>query len=203
VNGDQIITLIGNTSFTVAVFPVDPTFTNNDGAVTYRKLQSTGNGTYTGGGRVSLDSELPTYFNKVIGGSVTYSGMLYDLRGYQIDDLNKERSSFGYTYPLRATIYRRNGRKYLRIDPKPSVNGDVTIYGQLQITPKEYYHETSNLTIHLPSEYDPMILDFMKARAFEKLGDTKESKFWTAEFERRVQEHNMNHTSTLVEIVYK
>ena len=204
-DNDYTVTVVDDTNFTITYSPADPTYSG--GGVAYKKSASTGNGIYSGGGRIWMDSELPTYINKVIGGSVFYGGINYNVRGYTIDDLNRERPYYPSLYlsafPLRAAIFTKGALRFLRVDPAPQSDGDFTIYGEVQVTPKDHYGEDPSLVIQLPSEYDPMILDFMKARAYEKFGQFDGRQVYETEFNERVREHNMNQTSTLINVVYR
>jgi len=164
------------------------------GGVVYQKTASTGNGAYSGGGRISLDYELPSYFSKILSSHGTYQGELYDGTGYAKEDLDRGRDRSATTWgpPEVGSIYTSGGRKYLRIDPVPSANGDMTIVAEVQIIPSEHYSETESMLIHLPSEYDSMILTWMKARAQERLGDVKLMSFWEDRFKEGVKDHNRN-----------
>lgn len=199
-NGDHVITLVSDTSYTIAVSPVDPTFTNDDVAVAYWLLQSTGNGTYTGGGRVRLDTELPVYVSKVLGGSVIRGGIRRDTFGDHIDDLNRFRSSRMRTnsFPFNTAIVTVSGQKYLRIDPIPSADGDVTLQCEFQIVPEECYGETPDLTIHLSNEYNPLIRAYMKGRAYEWLDNTKMMDYWDAKYMNEVGIRNLNEPDHMV-----
>jgi hypothetical protein len=43
----------------------------------------------------------------------------------------------------------------------------------------------------------------MKARAYEKFGQFDGRQVYETEFNERVREHNMNQTSTLINVVYR
>ena len=200
-DGDYTVTVIDDTSFTIPYSPADATY--DGGGVCYQKSASVGSGTFTGGARVWVDTEIPTYISKVIFGQVTYGAFPYNTRGYHIDTLNRERTPYIAAYPKRAAMYTKGMQKYLRLDPAPQVDSDITLYGEMQISPRNHYTEPETLTIHLSSEYDPMIVSFMKARAWERLGDHSKMKLYDAEFGQHVAEHNMNQNPTSVDIVYK
>jgi hypothetical protein len=171
--------------------------------VAYWKNHSTGDGVFTGGARIWTDAEVPTYISKVLFGQVTYGGFPYNTRGFPIDTLNRERTPYIAAYPKRAAIYTKGMQKFLRLDPAPQVNSDITLFGEVQIAPRDHYQDLPSLTIHLTTEYDPMILDFMKARAWERLGDLAKSNSYETMFTQRVREHLMNQTPTLIDMVYK
>ena len=206
--GYTITSITDSTNFIIATYPYLATMaTYVSGGVAFKPTASVGSGAYSGGARVWLDSELPTYINKVISGSVNYGGYPYNVQGYTVDDLNREKPTYPPLYlgafPTRAAIYTKGGLKYLRLDPVPVSSGDITIYGEVQITPKDHYADEPNLMIQLPSEYDPMILSFMKARAWERLGKGEAKNVYAEEFMGHIREHSMNQRSTLINIVYR
>jgi len=200
-DGDYVIALLSTTTFTITVPASTVKYPN--GGVVYQKNVSTGDGVYTGGGRITRDNELPSYFGKFLSAHGVYRGFNFDTPGYQTDDLNATRSRYPYSWnpPAMAGIYVGGGRKYLRIDPPPNASVDVTITGEVQIIPVDCYGETETMQIHLPSEYDGMIIALMKARAYEKLGSVPMMQYWEdKKFPEMVKIHNGNEPSRRIRV---
>jgi hypothetical protein len=105
-----------------------------------------GSGTYTAGGRYWKDDEIPTYFKKFIRGDRSWGTIKRQIRICDMLELrNKDREiseMYGiwddYDSPMLMARWNEGFQQYEEIYPFPRSDQNITLYGQVKITPKDY-----------------------------------------------------------------
>jgi hypothetical protein len=144
-------------------------------------------GTYASGGRYWKTNEIPNYFRDFTSIKRVWSSLTYTVEVVSIDDITRRvaldgmENASGYTAPLMAAVFRKDGKRYLKFYPTPTDSQTVTLYGQVQIVPRDYSSDPLTTQIHLSTDYNEIIKAFAKWKIVGSW--LKDPKAAAAEFE--------------------
>jgi hypothetical protein len=111
-----------------------------------------------------------------------------------------------YNTPKKAALWvDGQGRKYLRVYPKPEADKSITLYGFVKIKPRFYTNVALTSTVPLTEDFEPMIGAWVKAMIYKVYKrDDAEFKFYDEIFEQGIQNYNRALPATQrTEVVYK
>jgi hypothetical protein len=192
VNGTFPATKIDKDRFSVDIGPVARNPYTGGGIVV---ADTSNTVAFAGGGRYWKEDEVPTHVAVLQDSTLEYSGVIHTVKVRTFYDLEREKTGiidYNYLYPTRMALGNKNGRKYLRIDPKTSADGDLNLLFTIQVVPEHHMNDTGGMTILLPSEHNAAIEEYLKAKIYSsRLKDPKMAVFHMDEFARRVADFNI------------
>jgi hypothetical protein len=171
-----------------------------------------GSGTYTSGGRYWKDDELPTYFKKFFYGDRLWGSEKHETRSCDMSELRmKEREvsvvygSYGdYYSPLVMAEGNFGFERFQEFYPAPYEDTNITLYGQVKITPKDYTADPTTATIHLSTDYDEAIKLYVIYKLYWFLKEYNISERFLNLFEIEIKSTRSNSYQPLVKrIVYR
>lgn len=204
VNGTWTATKIDKDTFSVDILGATRNAYTGEGDATAPATNTT---TYDGGGRLWKEDEVPTSVGTLKDSSINDNGYIREVRATDFIDL--ERNRFGivdytYTYPVRMALGYKNGAKYLKIDPQTSADGDLDLLYTMEVIARNFYGDTQDMTILLPSEHDGAIMEFVKSKIYAgTLRDPKMAAFHMDEFEGRCADYNLRQPTPRMKMVYR
>lgn len=204
VNGTWAATKIDSDSFSVNILGAARNAYTGGG---YAVADATNTTAFIGGGRFWKENEVPTHVGVLKDSSTDYNNYIAPVIAMAFEDLEQWRQGrvfdFVYAYPQRMALGYKDGKKFLRLDAKPSDEGDLDILYRMQLVPTSYKNDTLDMTILLPSEHDSAICEFVKARIYGgTLKDAKMAVVHDNEFKRQIQGYNLRQVEPRTKMVY-
>jgi hypothetical protein len=188
---NNAITVVDTTHFTLDGITGNATYISGGLAV----KNTVGSGTYTGGGRYWKDDEIPTYFKKFLYGDRFFGSIKKEVRTCDMMELrNKERqvseSFASYSddnSPFLMAEASYDFQRYQEVYPEPISDHNLTLYGVVKITPKDYASDLLTTNIHLSQDHEEMIKHYVKYKIYKWLKDDVRAGEEILFFEREIK----------------
>jgi hypothetical protein len=196
-NGAFSITVTGARTFTYTpTLAPDSDFAYaGDG---YCTKSATGTGTWTSGGRYWKENEIPTHIENFRYALRTYNAFTRKIEFVSNSELveaanvNYTTLNYGSYYaPTMAVHTRVAGLRIVRFYPIPPDVQDVKLYGVVSIAPHLYFADPVTAVIHLESEYNVLIKQYLKSRAYAFMNKRDEAKEELGMFYAEMKEKQM------------
>jgi hypothetical protein len=167
---NNAITVIDVNSFSLDGVTGNATYTSGGLAV----KDTVGNADYVSGGRYWKDDEIPTYFKKFFFGDRLWGNVKREVKVCDISELRgKEREITAWygsysddTSPVIMAEGNSSFERYQEVYPQPYSDHNLTLYGQVKITPKDYQSDPLTANIHLSTDYDEAICHYIKYKTY-------------------------------------
>ena len=185
----------------------------------YSLNTSIGNGTYTGGGKITqvtsgiggtylapsghwyATNQIPQYFRDFKYGKMLVNSFIQEIiiadsvtvMDQQVkDNIFLLGQAATYIYPVKGAIIRRDMHRYFMIYPTPVVDILATFYGTLQINPVVFAADNLGAPIHLSVAWHEAILVFVRSRIAGFLKDRKAEIDYLNQFTALVTQERVN-----------
>jgi hypothetical protein len=168
---------------------------------------------YTAGGRFWRDDEIPTFFKTFSRGVRTW-GTDYKpiiqmveqkwLLDQQNMDTEVQKFYSDYGTPMFGAIGMENGIRYLHVYPEPIEDKECTLFGTVRVTGRLYDQNNLSASLILPSQYDYVILVYVKMKVYEWLRERQLRMETFVEFNGAINELRQNQPAHLrVRVTYQ
>lgn len=159
-----------------------------------------GNGVYTGGGVVAVDTvpagtyvdggwlwrddELPTHLIDVARIVRPWNNLNRGVKVLSVDKLLDTQildSNYLSVYAANfstgaAAIFTEGYNRFFEIYPEPVEDVTIALYGVVRVNPQDFGDLDLNATLHLPFQYDDLVKTFTESKMTKWLGDRNEAK---------------------------
>jgi hypothetical protein len=197
------ITVVDVNTFTLNSVAGNGTYTSGGIAV----KNTVGGGTWTSGGRYWKDDEIPTYFKRFSLGDRLWGGVHKEVRASDNGELREKERIDSSRYALYADENSPNlfsewidgGIRYLEVYPPPLSDHNLTLYGRIKVTPKDYVHDPLSSNIHLSSDYESLIIAHVSNRIYRWLKEYDLAKDAYMRYENEVNNLRVNFPRNIVQ----
>lgn len=201
-NGSFTVTNVDRDHFSLDGSVGDAVY--GSGGVVTASVNATGS--YLGGGRFWLETELPGYFKRLLMGERKVSAITLAVTPESQIDITRLAASYGipittsYDAPSKMGLMTIGGSDFLRLFPRPVADGSLAITGSMQYRSTDYSDSTIDMQIALSDDFSMAIRAYVKARIFERIGDDKRSILWDQMFSAALRDKRTSMFSTNVRI---
>ncbi len=200
---DNAITVVDANTFTLDDVVGNGAYTSG-GIVT---SDTVGAGTWTSGGRYWKDDEIPTFFKRFkvgdrLWGTVHKEVVAVDnniLRNKERRETEKYALYSDSCSPSYMTEWMSERVRYLEFYPAPQSDHNITLWGRIKITPRDYATDPLTTNIHLSSDYESAIVAFVENKIYRWLKEYKLAKESYARYEDEIKEMRISFPRNIVQ----
>lgn len=203
VNGTWAATKIDQDTFSVDILGATRNAYTSGGIAVAATTNST---TYDGGGRYWKEDELPTHIGTLMDSSILHSGYTAEVTAGDFLDVERHRYDTlndTYTYPTRMALGAKDGKKFLRIDPKTTDGGDLDLLYRTTVIPRNHYDDAIDMSILLPTEHDAAIGEYVKEKLYNSVFKEPEAAlFHQTMFLKHIDSYTFRQPTPRMKVVY-
>jgi hypothetical protein len=170
-------------------------------------FNTVGSGTWTSGGRYWKDDEIPTYFKRIFTGTRSWGGVQKEVVAVDNGALREKSRLDSERYALYSdsvapnvmTEWMSERVPYLEVYPAPQSDHNLTLYGRVKITPRDYVLDPLTANIHLSSDYETAIIAYVENRIYRWIKEYNLAKDAYARYESEINSLRISFPRNIVQ----